>query len=93
YRRSIRRKKVMKDLSKTSDRQKTSPKISLSVQNIRQLNPTQRSTFAGVVQRLQKLQQKAPLHEFDRLARIGFPLLFTLCNCIYWYIFVFYTSQ
>ncbi|CAF1349053.1 unnamed protein product [Adineta steineri] len=93
YRRSIRRKKVMKDLSRTSDRQKTSPKINLSVQNIRQLNPTQRSTFAGVVQRLQKLQQKAPLHEFDRLARIGFPLLFTLCNCIYWYIFVFYTSQ
>jgi hypothetical protein len=51
------------------------------------------STFAIVVQSLHFLRRKAPLHKLDRLARIGFPLLFTLCNCIYWYIFVFYTSD
>lgn len=51
---------------------------------------TRRSTFAVVVQGLHFLRRKAPLHKLDRLARIGFPALFVLCNCIYWYIFVFY---
>lgn len=52
-----------------------------------------RSTFAVVAQGLHFLRRKAPLHQLDRLARIGFPLLFTICNCIYWYIFVFYMSE
>ncbi len=54
---------------------------------------SRRSTFAVVTQSLHFLRRKAPLHKLDRVARIGFPLLFTLCNCIYWYIFVFYTSD
>ncbi|CAF2100027.1 unnamed protein product, partial [Rotaria magnacalcarata] len=59
----------------------------------RSLKHARRSTFTVVAQGLHFLRRKAPLHKLDRLARIGFPVLFVLCNCIYWYIFIFYTSD
>jgi hypothetical protein len=62
-------------------------------QKIRSVHLTRRSTLAVVAQGLHFLRRKAPLHKLDRLARIGFPLLFILCNCIYWYFFVFYLSD
>ncbi|CAF0796546.1 unnamed protein product [Rotaria sp. Silwood1] len=60
---------------------------------IRSVHHARRSTMAVVAQGLLFLTRKAPLHKLDRLSRIGFPSLFVLCNCIYWYIFVFYTSD
>lgn len=57
------------------------------------LQSARRSTLAVVAQGLHFLRRKAPLHKLDRLARIGFPALFTLFNGIYWYIVVFYTSD
>lgn len=52
-----------------------------------------RSTFAVVAQGFHFLRRKAPLHKLDRLARLIFPLLFFICNVIYWSIFVFYRRE
>ncbi len=82
------------DLSK-SDKRPSSlfvPKP-IRIRQVHSVETARRSTFAVVAQGLHFLRRKAPLHKLDRLARIGFPLLFIVCNCIYWYIFVFYTSN
>ncbi|CAF0848890.1 unnamed protein product [Rotaria sordida] len=63
------------------------------VPKVRSVSHARRATVGVVAQGLLFLRQKAPLHKLDRLARIGFPVLFVLCNCVYWYIFVFYTSE
>ncbi|CAF4142853.1 unnamed protein product, partial [Rotaria socialis] len=47
---------------------------------LRSLKHARRSTFAVVAQGLHFLRRKAPLHKLDRLARIGFPVLFVLCE-------------
>ena len=51
-----------------------------------------RSTFSVIAQGLHLIRRKAPLHKLDEHARIGFPLLFILCNGIYWFILVVYTA-
>jgi hypothetical protein len=65
----------------------------IRTRNVHSTHLSRRSTFAVVAHGLYSLTRKAPLHKLDRLARIGFPLLFIICNCIYWYIFAFYTSE
>ena len=100
YRHSISTRTTNEDLFESSRQRRISIQARSSnllletpnrTRKIRSEKLDRRSTFAVVTQGLHFLRRKAPLHKLDRLARISFPLLFILCNCIYWFTFVVYT--
>ncbi|UJR26096.1 hypothetical protein I4U23_007442 [Adineta vaga] len=98
YRQSIRSTGNISRQRKSSIKYPASDEIPQSNVGILRTTPicpvefARRSTLSIIVHGLHLIKQKAPLHKLDRIARIAFPLLFLICNCMYWYILIVYTA-